>query len=341
MDRYKILIVDDEPDNLALLYRTLRGKYDIAKSTSPLMALEMLKQEHFHCILSDHKMPEMDGVEFLKRTCEISPDTMRLLVTAYTDAGILIDAINYAKIYRYIKKPYNPDELTLIVQNALEYWQLRYDNGALVNDLKELFSGTVTAIVEALDAKDSYTLGRSKRVTFYAVKIAKALHLSNTTTGKIELAGLLHDIGMIGVSDDILAKVEKLSYDEYEEIKKHVNHSVRILDDIKQLKDVVEIIKYHHEYFDGKGYPYGKKGEDIPIGSRIIAVSDAFDSMVTPKAYRNQVMPEEALAQIKALAGKQFDPVVVETFEQIMPQAIAEIKELEKKSRTVPPTTPL
>ncbi|MBQ4078680.1 HD domain-containing protein [bacterium] len=331
MDKYKILIVDDEPDNLALLYRTLRGKYEIAKSTSPLQALEILKQEHFHCILSDHKMPEMDGVEFLKRSHDIAPDTMRLLVTAYTDAGILIDAINYAKIYRYIKKPYNPDELLLIVENALEYWQLKYDNSALVNDLKELFAGTITAIVEALDAKDSYTLGRSRRVTFYAVKMAKALHLSDTTVGKIELAGLLHDIGMIGVSDDILAKVEKLTQDEYDEIKKHVHHSVRILDDIKQLADVVEIIKYHHEFYDGTGYPYAMKGEDIPIGSRIIAVADAFDSMVTPKVYRQQVVPSEALAKIKALVGIQFDPIVVEHFEQILPSCLRELKEMERK----------
>ena len=331
MDKYKILIVDDEPDNLALLYRTLRGKYEIAKSTSPLQALEILKQEHFHCILSDHKMPEMDGVEFLKRSHDIAPDTMRLLVTAYTDAGILIDAINYAKIHRYIKKPYNPDELLLIVENALEYWQLKYDNSALVNDLKELFAGTITAIVEALDAKDSYTLGRSRRVTFYAVKMAKALHLSDTTVGKIELAGLLHDIGMIGVSDDILAKVEKLTQDEYDEIKKHVHHSVRILDDIKQLADVVEIIKYHHEFYDGTGYPYAMKGEDIPIGSRIIAVADAFDSMVTPKVYRQQVVPSEALAKIKALVGIQFDPIVVEHFEQILPSCLRELKEMERK----------
>ena len=330
MDKYKILIVDDEPDNLALLYRTLRGKYEIEKSTSPLMALQMMKTENFHCILSDHKMPEMDGVEFLKRSCDISPNTMRILVTAYTDAGILIDAINYAKIYRYIKKPYNPDELLLVVQGALEYWQLKYDNNSLVNDLKDLFSGTITAIVEALDAKDSYTLGRSRRVTFYAVKIAKALHLSEVTTGKIELAGLLHDIGMIGVSDDVLAKVEQLSPAEYDEIKQHVNHSVKILDDIKQLKDVVEIIKYHHEYFNGNGYPYGLKGEDIPIGSRIIAVADAFDSMVTPKIYRNQVLPSVAMNEIKAHSGTQFDPVVVDIFEQILPEALHEIKELEK-----------
>lgn len=332
MDKYKILIVDDEPDNLALLYRTLRGKYDIAKSTSPLAALEMLKQEHFNCILSDHKMPEMDGVEFLKRSYDIAPDTMRLLVTAYTDAGILIDAINYAKIYRYIKKPYNPNELMLIVENALEYWQLKADNTVLVNDLKELFAGTVTAIVEALDAKDSYTLGRSRRVTFYAVKMAKALHLSETTTGKIELAGLLHDIGMIGVSDDILAKVERLTEEEYSEIKKHVHHSVRILDDIKQLGDVVEIIKYHHEFYDGTGYPYSKKGEEIPIGARIIAIADAFDSMVTPKVYRQQVVPAEALAKIKAATGTQFDPHIVECFEQILPSCLRELKELERKS---------
>lgn len=329
IDKYKILIVDDEPDNLALLYRTLRGKYDIAKSTSPLMALEMLKQENFHCILSDHKMPEMDGVEFLKRCYEISPDTMRLLVTAYTDAGILIDAINYAKIYRYIKKPYNPDELLLIVENALDYFQLKYDNNSLINDLKELFAGTITAIVEALDAKDSYTLGRSRRVTFYAVKIARSLHLSDTTTGKIELAGLLHDIGMIGVSDDILTKVEKLSVEEYNEIKKHVQHSVKILDDIKQLKDVVELIKYHHEHYDGNGYPYGIKGDEIPIGSRIISVADAFDSMITPKVYRQQITPEEALRYIKSLAGKQFDPVVVEHLELIVPEAVREIRAMQ------------
>ena len=277
-------------------------------------------------------MPEMDGVEFLKRSYDIAPDTMRLLVTAYTDAGILIDAINYAKIYRYIKKPYNPDELMLIVENALEYWQLKADNSVLVNDLKELFAGTVTAIVEALDAKDSYTLGRSRRVTFYAVKMAKALHLSETTTGKIELAGLLHDIGMIGVSDDILAKVEKLTEDEYAEIKKHVQHSVRILDDIKQLSDVVEIIKYHHEFYDGTGYPFGKKGEEIPIGARIIAIADAFDSMVTPKVYRQQVVPAEALAKIKAATGTQFDPHIVECFEQILPSCLRELKELERKT---------
>lgn len=328
MDKYKILIVDDEPDNLALLYRTLRNDYDIKKSTSPVEALEMLKKEHFHCILSDHKMPEMDGVEFLKRSYEISPETMRLMITAYTDASILIDAINYAKIYRYVKKPYSPDELMLTVKGALEYWQLKDDNNSLINDLKELFSGTVTAIVEALDAKDSYTLGRSRRVTSYSVKMAQDMKLSEATIGKIELAGLLHDIGMIGISDDILMKTEKLTQKEYAAIKEHVSFSIKILEDIKQLNDVIEIIKFHHEHYDGTGYPYAKKGDEIPIGSRILAVADAFDSMVTPKIYRQQITPREALNRIKELKGKQFDPEVVDTFEKILPSALVEMRNI-------------
>ncbi len=330
MDLYRILIVDDEEDNLALLYRTLRGKYEIYKTTSPLHALEILKDTPVDLVLSDHKMPEMDGVELLKRVYDDYPDTMRLLVTAYTDASILIDAINYAKIYRYIKKPYGPDELLLTVANSLEYLQLKKDNEMLITDLKDLFSGTIKAIIEALDAKDSFTLGRSRRVTFYTMKMVNKMNiLDSDLANKIELAGLLHDIGMIGVSDEILYKVEKLTSDEFEEIKKHVKHGVRILEDIKQLKDVVEIIKYHHEHFDGNGYPFGLKGEEIPLGSRVIAVADAFDGMLSSRAYRNALEPYEALEKLKALSGKQFDPQLVDIFEQILPETIEEIKSYE------------
>lgn len=313
--KYNILLVDDEEDNLALLYRTLRGTYNLEKTTSPLHALELLKEKDFELVISDHKMPEMDGVEFLKRVQLAKPETMRILLTAYSDANILIDAINYAKIYRYVKKPFNPDELQLIVSAALEYYQLKYDNDKLITDLKELFSGTIKAIMGALDAKDSFTSGRSKRITYYSIEIAKQLGMSSIDIGKVELAGMLHDIGMIGVSDEVLYKIDTLTQEEYDEIKKHITYSVKILEDIKQLKDVVEIIKYHHEKYDGTGYPYGAKGEDIPLGSRIIAVGDAFDSVVSNRIYRNKVSVEEALEEIKKGSGTQFDPVVVKAFE--------------------------
>ena len=316
MEKYNLLLVDDEEDNLALLYRTLRGTYNLEKTTSPSKALEILNEKNFHLVISDHKMPEMDGVEFLKRVQMAHPDTMRILLTAYSDANILIDAINYAKIYRYVKKPFNPDELQLIVSSALEYYQLKHDNDKLIADLKELFAGTIKAIMEALDAKDSFTSGRSKRITYYSVIMAKHLGISQIEIGKIELAGMLHDIGMIGISDDILYKIDALNQEEYDEIKKHITYSVKILEDIKQLKDVVEIIKYHHEKYDGTGYPQGTQGENIPIGSRIIAIADAFDSVISNRAYRNQSNLEEAKQAIIAGSGTQFDPIVVKAFEE-------------------------
>ena len=332
MDKYNILLVDDEEDNLALLYRTLRGTYNLEKTTSPLKALEILKEKNFELVISDHKMPEMDGVEFLKQVQLMKPQVMRILLTAYSDANILIDAINYAKIYRYVKKPFNPDELQLIVSSALEYYQLKYDNDKLIADLKELFSGTIKAIMEALDAKDSYTSGRSKRITYYSIQIAKQLGMSSIDVGKVELAGMLHDIGMIGVSDEILYKIDSLSQEEYDEIKKHITYSVKILEDIKQLKDVVEIIKYHHEKYDGTGYPYGIKGEDIPIGSRIIAVGDAFDSIISNRIYRNKIGFNEALEEIKKASGTQFDPVVVKAFEDCFDSIVTIINENNKEN---------
>ncbi len=328
-EKYNILLVDDEEDNLALLYRTLRGSYNLDRCTSPLKALDMLDEKHYELVISDHKMPEMDGVEFLKKVLEKSPGTMRILLTAYSDANILIDAINYAKIYRYIKKPYNPDELQLIVSAALEYYQLKHDNDKLIEDLKELFSGTIKAIMGALDARDSFTSGRSRRITYYSVKIAQQMNLPTVEVGKIELAGMLHDIGMIGVSDEILYKIGSLNQEEYDEIKKHISYSVKILEDIKQLKDVVEIIKYHHEKYDGTGYPAGIKGDEIPVGSRIIALADAFDSIVSNRIYRNRLDYSDALQEIKKYSGTQFDPDVVNAFENCFDEIISTIKQLD------------
>ena len=316
--KYKILLVDDEEDNLMLLYRTLRGKYDLTKTTNPKEAIELLKNNFYHLVISDHKMPEIDGVALLKYVNAHYPDTVKILLTAYSDASILIDAINSAKIYRYIKKPFVPDELVMIVEASLEYFQLKKDNERLINDLKELFSGTVSAIIEALDAKDSYTMGRSKRVTFYSLKIAQKLGLNSSELGKIELAGLLHDIGMIGVTDKILSKIDKLTPEEYEEIKKHVTYSVKILEDIKQLKEVVDIIKHHHEHYSGNGYPDGLKGEEIPLGSRIIAIADAFDGMLSNRAYRPALTMQQACDIIQENKNMQFDEKLIPIFKEVI-----------------------
>lgn len=331
-NKFRVLIVDDEEDNLALLYRTLRQDFSILKTTSPLEALKILDENPVDIIISDHKMEEMDGVEFLKKSYEKYPQCVRLLVTAYSDSSILIGAINYGKIYRYIRKPWDPSELLLTVKAAAEYFQLKKENNRLIFDLKELFYGTINAIIEALDAKDSFTLGRSRRVTFFALKMAEQLQLPMEEVGKLELAGLLHDIGMIGVSEDILNKTEALTSDEFEVIKKHVNYGVKILEDIKQLKGVVEIIKYHHERYDGTGYPHELKGEQIPLNAKIIAIADAYDSMVSNRSYREGLAHAEALKRIEEQSGRQFDPKVVDVFKAIIPGALEEIKAFESKT---------
>ena len=328
-NKYKVLLVDDEEDNLALLYRTLRNEFDIIKTTSPVDALEILKNESVDIIISDHKMPVMDGVEFLKKSHEFQPECVRLLVTAYSDSSILIDAINYAKIDRYVKKPWEPLDLLNTIRAAVEVFKLKKENDVLIFDLKDLFSGTINAIIEAFEAKDSFTLGKSRRVTVLALTIAKQLNLSAQELGKLELAGLLYDIGMIGVSETILNKAESLTDAEYNSIKKHLEHGIKILEEIKQLKEVIKIIKYHHEKFDGTGYPYGLKGEEIPLSAKIISIADAYDSMTSNRAYRVSLSHEEAMRRIEEQSGLQFDPTVVETFKEIIPAAIAELSAFE------------
>ena len=332
MPRYKILVVDDEEDNLALLYRSLRRDYDVSKAHCAREALELLDQEDFQLVLSDHKMPEMEGVDFLKLVSEKHPSTVRVLITAYSDAKILIEAINKAKIYRYIKKPYQIEELLMVVQSALEYYQLKSDNEKLIKDLKELFMGAVKAITEALDAKDRFALGRSMRVCIYAVKTAESLNLPIDDIGKIELASLLHDIGIIGI-DDAINNSSTYTQEEFEESKKHVFHSIKILEDIKQLNEVREIIKYHHENYDGTGYPYGIKGEEIPIGSKIIAIADKFENLISNKEGSPSMTNDEALKIIKEQAGHEFDPNLVGAFESIVQNAQSAIREYEMSEK--------
>ena len=138
---------------------------------------------------------------------------------------------------------------------------------------------------------------------------------------------MVHDIGMIGVSDDVLYKIDDLTQEEYDEIKEHINYSVKILEDIKQLKDVVEIIKCHHENYDGSGYPAGLRGEEIPVGARIIAVGDAFDSIISDRVYRQKNNYEEALEEIKKGSGSHFDPVIVRAFCECYEHIVQTIRE--------------
>lgn len=323
--KYNILVVDDEENNLQLFMRTFRKNYNVFTARSGFQALDILKENKIDLIISDQRMPEMEGVEFLRQSLAIAPDCVRILITGYSDASAIINAINDVKIHRYIRKPWVPEDLINAVDATLEIYQLNIDNQQLTVDLKDLFSGTISAITEALDAKDPFTFGRSKRVTYYALKIGKYLDLSNALLSELELAGLLHDIGMIGVPETILGKPGNLDPEEFEVVKKHVITGVKILEEIKQLETVVNTVKTHHERFDGQGYPFGIKGEDIPICARIIAIADAYDGMVSDRAYRKGLPHEVAKEEVLKGAGTQFDAVMVDAFSAIIDKARTEV----------------
>ncbi len=192
------------------------------------------------------------------------------------------------------------------------------ENARLYGFMQDSYIDTITALAAAIDAKDSYTHGHSTKVMEYAVAIAEELGLPDEEKEIIKFAGLLHDIGKIGVSEMILLKKDNLTSDEREIIQTHPELGSFIIDKVELLKNISPLTYHHHERFDGTGYPTGLKGKDIPLGARILAVADAFDAMTSTRSYREAMSQEKALEELKACAGTQFDPVIVDVFSQVV-----------------------
>lgn len=318
MRRHKILVVDDEVPNLRLLRRVLSEDHDIFEATGGKEGLEILEKESISLIITDQRMPSMTGVQLLEQSLTLRPDAIKILLTGYTDVQALIDAINAGHVYKYIPKPWDADELKLTVRRALEAYELKENNDNLVvelraalSELESLSVGTIRALADALDAKCDYTAGHSLRVSRIAVLIGRQLALPDDMLRDVELGGILHDIGKIGVPESILWKPDKLTPEERSIMSRHPVKSAEIIGDLKGLVRAREYVKHHHEYFDGSGYPDGLKGEDIPIGARIILVSDAYDAMTTDRPYRKAIGHERAIQELRKLRDTQFDPNVV------------------------------
>ncbi len=315
-EKHTILLVDDEINNLQLLRRTLRHDYNIITASNGKEALEIVegKGDEIALIVSDQKMPEMEGTEFLKRVAGEYPDIVKILLTGHLDVDAIVDSINDCHLYQYIVKPFDPEELKMTIDSGIKKFDLVNNKTVILKDLRELFYKTIKLIASALDAKDPYTHGHSLRVTMYSLILAKNLNLDDTTLEEIETAGLLHDIGKIGIPQKILCKPDKLTDEEYELMKSHPARAEKMLMGIKKLTVVSNWLRAHHERWDGKGYPYGLKGEEIPISGRIIALADTYDAMTSTRSYRKALPHETAIEEIKRCAGTQFDPVLAELF---------------------------
>lgn len=324
-EKARVLIVDDEETVREILRRTLQQEgYSCVTASNTDSALDLIDGDSIDLVLSDIMMPGKSGVELLGEVREKSPDTAMIMVTAVADTQTAINAMKLGA-YDYVTKPFNLVEVLISVDRALEKRNLIVSNREYkvnlekkveeqTDEIRETFLGALMALAAALDAKDSYTNGHSKRVSELAVTIGCELGLASAAIDKIRFAGLVHDIGKIGVPEEILLKPGKLTDEEFDRIKEHSAAGEKILKPIIRDQEILAIVRYHHERYSGGGYPDGIKKEDIPLGARIMAVADAYDAMTSNRSYREALSPEKARSQLLANRGSQFDPELVDLF---------------------------
>jgi len=336
MGDYTILVVDDEISVLNAIYRIFsKEKYNILGCDHPLDALKLLKEQFCHLIISDYRMPDMDGVTFLREATAIMPDAIRMILSGYADSSTIISAINDGGIYKYIAKPWEDDILKSEVRYALERYELQNINKKLLIDLNrqneelkrsnllltekiEEIKVNVVRTVEML----SY-LSREKctgiptnvdGLNTISQEVGKKLGLGDTDLKDLYIATRLHDVGNIGIDSNILKKNGPLTPDEWIQIQKHPVIGASIISFLNGFDAVSTIVMYHHEHFDGTGYPDGLKANEIPIGSRIVQLVDVYDSLTCSRPYRPAMTGEEVNEVLEKGRGTKFDPYLLDIF---------------------------
>lgn len=326
------LVVDDDPQVRESLVRVVQSiGLSCLDAASADIALRLLAERgEVAVLISDIRMPGTDGVALLEEVRRRYPDVAVIMLSAVADVQIAVDCLKLGAL-DYIAKPMVIGEVQARVTKALEKRELilqnRYYQRHLESEVRrqrtrieELFLEGAQTLAHALEAKDAYTRGHSKRVREYAVRTAVLLGHTGDFLDNIRLGAELHDIGKIGTREAVLNKPGGLTPDEFRHVAEHTVLGERILAPLARDRPVVlRIARSHHERVDGDGFPDGLAGEAIPIEARIVSVVDAFDAMTTNRAYRESLAPPDAFAEIGRCAGLQFDPLVVEAFRAAFP----------------------
>jgi len=329
-----VLVADDEPEIRHVLSDLLSPLYDCAAVGSAEEALACLREGAYDLVISDIMMGGMSGLDLIPRVKELSPDTVVIMISGVQTVESAINALR-AGAFDYVMKPFDLHHVEAAVSRALEHHYLRAEkrryetyleemvaqrtqelDGAL-KSLGDAYRTTLKALTAALETRDSETHGHSERVVNFSLRLGRELALDEGQMRALEFGSLLHDIGKIGVPDAILRKPAKLSEEEWVRMREHPLHGQKILRGIEFLEGASRVVAQHHERWDGSGYPLGLRGESIDLNARIFAVADAFDAITSDRVYRAGRSYDEALAELDAYAGRQFDPRVVEAFRRV------------------------
>ncbi len=337
--KYNIIAVDDEEgivDSLSIFLK--RSGYNFTGVTDPMKAIELVKKQHFDLMILDFIMTPFHGDQVVEEIRKFNKDLYILLLTGHKDLAPPLETIKRLDIQGYCEKSDKFDQLLLLIESGIksieQMNQIRKINSQLTDTYEKLehaYLESIETLRYTIEAKDIYTRGHSDRVSEISVLIGKKLGLSEQDLNTLRIGGLFHDIGKIGVPDSILQKADKLTDDEYSQIKQHPNIGVHILSNATIFKDILPIVEHHHERYDGRGYPSGLVGEDIPYLARIASIADSFDAMSSRRAYRDSLPKEKILSEFMRGRGTQFDPSIDDVFIDILENHFDEIEEIQKK----------
>ena len=336
---YKILAVDDEigiVDSLSIFLK--RSGYSFSGETDPVKAIERVKNEHFDLLLLDFIMTPLHGDQVVEEIRKFNKDLYIILLTGHKDLAPPLETIRRLDIQGYCEKSDKFDQLLLLIESGIksveQMREIKKINTKLENTYEKLekaYMESIQTIRYTVEAKDTYTRGHSDRVSEYSVLIGEKLGMSKEDIRRLQIGGLFHDVGKIGVPDNILQKNDKLTDDEYSEIKNHPTIGAQILSTASIFQDIIPIVKHHHERYDGKGYPCRLKGKDIPYLARITAVADAFDAMTSKRVYRDSLSIDVVISEIEKNKGTQFDPEIADVFLDILKNDYDKIEEIRNK----------
>jgi len=289
-------------------------------------ALELFKHHEIAVVVSDNQMPGMTGLEFLSKLRTISPDTVKVLISSYVDLPTALAAINTSEVFRYLLKPYKNNEILEVVREGLKRYRT-------IHTIRREDESVLRSLAQTIELKDPSTKGHCDRVAVYALLIADAMGLAKETQRQIKYGSWLHDCGKIGVSEFILNGTGSLTPVEFETMKMHTGWGADVAEKADLSEVAQNIIHYHHEKYDGSGYPAGLSREAIPLEARIVSVADIYDALTMDRPYRKGYPFGVAQEMIRTMSGEALDPHIVQVFLDVVPDgALPTSEELSTRS---------